>query len=406
MDARRVPEFVGVDEIGVVGQEIDLGDQLLKPRVLLDDIVGKKGDADAALHRMLDGDEVVDPQGRQARVVVGPADAFEPVHVAQVVGRGDAEGDDPVLVDVLDGLRAAEALDVGRRGEQVEVHREQLALDQVGLGRLAQADGDVGLSHGEVELVVVEDELQLDVGVEVDELVDARGQPGGADADGGGDAQRAGRALAAVGQPALHVLELQEHVMGGAVEQFALLGEDQAAGVAVEQRHAEILLEGADLAADGGLAHVQAVAGVGEAPGVGGGVEYPELVPIHRVPLCRPHRCRRPRTGHRLLSSGRRQSTGPALPLVCSAASSDPKSSTPFRPDDSLLSVSSADPKSLATFRADVCLLSVASADPKSLATFRADDRLYLATSAYPKNMKTFRNRRFRFDASPFRRKP
>ena len=76
--------------------------------------------------------------------------------------------------------------------------------------------------------------------------------------------------------------------MGGTIEQLALFGEDEAAGMAVEQRYAEILLEGADLTADGGLAHVQRVAGVGETPGMGGGMEYSELVPIHLNPLCRP----------------------------------------------------------------------------------------------------------------------
>ena len=34
------------------------------------------------------------------------------------------------------------------------LHREQLALDQVRLRRLAQTDGDIGLAHGEVETPV------------------------------------------------------------------------------------------------------------------------------------------------------------------------------------------------------------------------------------------------------------
>ena len=40
-----------------------------------------------------------------------------------------------------------------------------------------------------------------------------------------------------------HPLQLQHHVVGGAEEVLALLGEDQAAGMAVEERHAEVLLE-------------------------------------------------------------------------------------------------------------------------------------------------------------------
>ena len=64
------------------------------------------------------------------------------------------------------------------------MHGEQPALDEVGLLRLAQPDRAVGLAHGEVEFLVGEDQLQLDIGIEVEELLDALGQPAGAEADG------------------------------------------------------------------------------------------------------------------------------------------------------------------------------------------------------------------------------
>ena len=73
----------------------------------------------------------------------------------------------------------------------MEVHREQLALDQVGLRRLAQADGDVGLAHGEVEFFVGQDQLTLDLRIEVQKFVRARGgSQCDADADRGGDLER------------------------------------------------------------------------------------------------------------------------------------------------------------------------------------------------------------------------
>ena len=93
----------------------------------------------------------------------------------------------------LERLRRAEAADVLRRRVGVHLHREQRPADEVALLRLAGPDGDVGLAHGEVELLVVEDQLDADVGVELDELADARRQPDGAEADGRGDAQLAGR---------------------------------------------------------------------------------------------------------------------------------------------------------------------------------------------------------------------
>ena len=69
--------------------------------------------------------------------------------------------------------------------------------------------------------------------------------------------------------------------MGGAVQHFALLGEDEPAGMAVEQRHVEIGFKGADLAADGGLRQGELMARMGKASGVRYRVKNPELVPIH-----------------------------------------------------------------------------------------------------------------------------
>ena len=50
------------------------------------------------------------------------------------------------------------------------MHREQPALDEVRLLRLAQPDRAVGLPHGEVELLIGEDQLQLDIGIEIEEF--------------------------------------------------------------------------------------------------------------------------------------------------------------------------------------------------------------------------------------------
>ena len=81
------------------------------------------------------------------------------------------------------------------------MHGEQPALDQVRLLRLAQPDGAIGLAHGQVEFLVGEDELQLDIGIEVEEFRHALGQPAGAEADRGGDPQHAGRPVLGLGQP-------------------------------------------------------------------------------------------------------------------------------------------------------------------------------------------------------------
>ena len=160
---------------------------------------------------------------------------------------------------------------------------DQMALDQIRLARRRHADRDIGLPHRQVELGIVDHEGDLDLGIEVEELADARGQPSRAERHRRGDLERPLRPVLRFGDQAFGHRQLGEHLARRAEQQLALLGQDQAAGMAVKQRHAEAFLERADLPADGGLAEVQRFAGMGEAARLGDGVKHPQLVPIHPV---------------------------------------------------------------------------------------------------------------------------
>ena len=116
------------------------------------------------------------------------------------------------------------------------MHREQLALDQVRLGRLTQADGDVGLAHGEIEFLVCGDERDVDLGIEVEEFAEPRREPMHADARRGRHLQFAVRPLAAVGEFGARRLQLHEYFVRRAIEQFPLFGEDQPTRMAVKER--------------------------------------------------------------------------------------------------------------------------------------------------------------------------
>ena len=148
-----------------------------------------------------------------------------------------------MIVEFLVAARRAEALEILRRRAGVEVHGEQLALDQVGLRRQPQPDRDVGLAHREIELLLGGQQRDADVGIELEKFAEPRREPVHAETDGGLHLQFAMRLLAAVGQLGARRLELHEHVMRGAVEQFALLGEDQPARMPMEQRRAQLLLQ-------------------------------------------------------------------------------------------------------------------------------------------------------------------
>ena len=166
----------------------------------------------------------------------------------------------------------------------MEAHREQLALDQVGLRRLAQPDGHIGLAHREVELLVGGDQRDVDIGIEVDEFAEPRRQPMHADAGRGLHLEFAVRPLLAVGQLGARGFELHEDVVRRMVQQLALLGQDQAAGVAMKQRDAELLFERGDLPRYRRLRQSELLAGVREAAGFGGSMKDLELIPVHIGP--------------------------------------------------------------------------------------------------------------------------
>src|SRR5262249_31599108 len=152
-----------------------------------------------------------------------------------------------VIVETLQRARRAEFLEIFRRRVDVEVHRKELALDEVGLGRLAQTNGNVRLAHGEVELLVGSEQRDVDVRIEFSELAEPRREPMHTDAGGRRYPQIAVRALAAAGRLGARGFQFNEHVMRGAKKEFALLGENKAARMAMKQGTRKLLFERADL---------------------------------------------------------------------------------------------------------------------------------------------------------------
>ena len=172
-------------------------------------------------------------------------------------------------------------LKVVRRGEQLVMHGHQMALHQVRLARRHQADGDIGLAHGQIQLAVVQYDRHLNFRVIVEEFADARRQPEGAEGHRGGDLQRSARPFAAFRQLGLGHGQLGEDVTRRTIEQFTLLGQNQPAGVPMEQRHSETFLKSADLPTDRRLAKIERFPRMGETSRLGNGVEHPKFIPVH-----------------------------------------------------------------------------------------------------------------------------
>ncbi len=64
-------------------------------------------------------------------------------------------------------------------------------------------------------------------------------------------------------------------IMDGPIEEFALLGQQQATGVTMEQRRFQRSFQRADLSAHRGLAEIERVTGPGKTARVGDRVKYP-----------------------------------------------------------------------------------------------------------------------------------
>jgi hypothetical protein len=233
------------------------------------------------LDRLVEAVDIVHPQHRAPRRAFAAAGGLEQIDIRQI-GRRHAEGEDRMILEIVERLRGAAAAQIFRRSIGVVMHGEELALDQVRLGRAAEPDRDIGLAHGKIELAVVEQHGDRDLGIELEELRDPGREPDRTEADCRRDPELARRLVLRIGKPGAGGGKLGEHVMRGAVENLALLGEDEAPGMAVEQRHLEVLLERADLTADCRLRQAEVMAGMGEAAGIGHRVKNSELVPIHR----------------------------------------------------------------------------------------------------------------------------
>ncbi len=150
------------------------------------------------------------------------------------------------------------------------------------------ADGD----PGEIQVVggegveaaaagVLGLELQADAGVAAAEVHDRLGHEVPYGRRPGGDAHRAGDPADELVQAAQRPVETGDPVGGGRLEDTAGLGGDDAAGMALQQPGAGLLLQPADVLADGRLRAAEVAGDGAEAARPADGHEDAEIVESH-----------------------------------------------------------------------------------------------------------------------------
>src|SRR5579883_2433963 len=163
------------------------------------------------------------------------------------------------------------------------MHRKKAAPDEIGLGGLAQPQGNVCLAHRKIEILIGQNNLKLDVGVKFEKRPKPWREPAHTDTKPRRHSKLAVGLFAALCKGHLGRLKLSHDLACRAKQELALLCEHQAAGMAVKQLNFEILLEGAHLAADRRLAKPQRLTRLGKGPGGRRRAKSPQLVPIHPV---------------------------------------------------------------------------------------------------------------------------
>ena len=129
-----------------------------------------------------------------------------------------------MFVEVVEASRCAVFFDISRRGVSMDLHVEQRPADQVAMLRLARPDRYVGFAHGDVELILRQDQPHADVGIHVQKLAQALGNPNRAEPCGRGDTQVTGRFCGRVRQHRLGAGKLIQDLARRPVKQVALLG--------------------------------------------------------------------------------------------------------------------------------------------------------------------------------------
>ncbi|MNJ79674.1 hypothetical protein D3C77_777680 [compost metagenome] len=70
-----------------------------------------------------------------------------------------------MLINLIDRVQLAILGNIARRSIDMHMHGEQTTLDQIRLLWLTQTDRAVSMTHGEIQLFIIKNELKLHIRV-------------------------------------------------------------------------------------------------------------------------------------------------------------------------------------------------------------------------------------------------
>ena len=247
-------QFFRIDEIGIKAWPFELGQDADQIAVGRQQIIRQGRNPQTGFGRAENAVNIVQLQNRAHVRFELLGSGHHPVDVRNWWAGIRTINDQPVIFQIFGCLGHAVLFDIFRRRKDVIAQGHQLPLYQIGLTRWLHADGDIGLTHGKIKFLVIEDQRQFDFRIAFQEFIDARSQPGRAKGHRGGDFQRAARPFLGFTNAGFGHGKLGKDVMGGAIQQLALFGQNQATGMAVKKRNLDAFFKRADLSADSRLA--------------------------------------------------------------------------------------------------------------------------------------------------------
>jgi hypothetical protein len=157
--------------------------------------------------------------------------------------------DNAVAIKIRNALRLTKAIHIRERRVGMIMNGEQAPLDQIRLSWAPQPDRHIRFPHGKVEFVVCKNQLNVHFGISVEKFGDALGKPNSANPDSRRDLEVASGSVAGFRETLARRLKPQMHIAGRSMEHITMFGQDEAAGMAMEEWNFQIALERADLTA-------------------------------------------------------------------------------------------------------------------------------------------------------------
>src|SRR5579872_1815537 len=183
-------KLLRIDEIGFRLRDGEFGQKPYERGGLAGHEIGDGGNAETAFGGAQNGIDVIDGEDRLAFIAGPRARLEEPIDIPDRGPRIPAIDDEAMFIEIFELLRRAVFLEIVGGGIDQDPHRQEMALDEIGLTRRRHADRDIGLAHGKIELAVIDDEAHLDLGVKLEKFPDTGGEPGRAEGDRGRHLER------------------------------------------------------------------------------------------------------------------------------------------------------------------------------------------------------------------------